>query len=90
MMPLEFATHSARYWGYYSEPSRCFLVAEIDANHTHTHTHTAEIDATHTHTHVFRCELLRWLWEPVTGWKDLVLARGVFDEEAMLEWRAEE
>ena len=76
MMPLEFATHSARYWGYYSEPSRCFLVAEIDA--------------THTHTHVFRCELLRWLWEPVTGWKDLVLARGVFDEEAMLEWRAEE
>ena len=38
----------------------------------------------------FRCELLRWLWEPVTGWKDLVLARGVFDEEAMLEWRAEE
>ena len=53
MMPLEFATHSARYWGYYSEPSRCFLVAEIDANHTHTHTHThtAEIDATHTHTH---------------------------------------
>ena len=39
-MPLEFATHSARYWGYYSEPSRCFLVAEIDANHTHTHTHT--------------------------------------------------
>lgn len=32
--------HSARYWGYDSELSRCFLVAEIDANHTHTHTHT--------------------------------------------------
>ena len=86
MMPLEFATHSARYWGYDSELSRCFLVAEIDANHTYKHTHTH----THTHTHVFRCELLRLLWEPVTGWKDLVLDRRVLDKKLMLEWRAEE
>ena len=48
-------------------------MAEIDANHTHTH------------THVFKCELLRLLWEPLTGWKDLVLARRVLDEEVMLE-----
>ena len=38
----------------------------------------------------FRCELLRLLWEPVTGWKDLVLDRRVLDKKLMLEWRAEE